>query len=376
MKVRQYIYTEGSWMKEHPELCDICPSLILIFGSIYHIDHKKVIESINDTFQDAVVIGCTTAGEIGDNQILDNSITLTLIEFENSSVVSTSVFAEKNQTSFDIGQEAARRLPKENLKHLIVLSEGLSMNGSELVDGILSEINSEIKLTGALAGDGEHFLKTCLLNKNEINENGIVLLGFYGEQLKIGFGCYGGWDPFGPDRLITKSEEKELFELDNEPALKLYKNYLGSYASKLPSSGLFFPLSIRDGLDETERQVRTIVGIDEEKQSLTFVGHIPIGSYARLMKSNNHQLIEGASNAAKNSIIDNASPSLAIVFSCVGRKLILKQRVEEEIEALIDVYGANTTLSGFYSYGEIAPHNNTTRAALHNQTICITTISE
>ena len=172
-----------------------------------------------------------------------------------------------------------------------------------------------------------------------------------------------------------KSEEKELFELDNEPALKLYKNYLGSYASKLPSSGLLFPLSIRDGLDETERQVRTIVGIDEEKQSLTFVGHIPIGSYARLMKSNNHQLIEGASNAAKNSIIDNTSPSLAIVFSCVGRKLILKQRVEEEIEALIDVYGANTTLSGFYSYGEIAPHNNTTRAALHNQTICIT-ISE
>ena len=185
-----------------------------------------------------------------------------------------------------------------------------------------------------------------------------------------------GWDPFGPDRLVTKSEEKELFELDNEPALKLYKNYLGSYASKLPSSGLLFPLSIRDGLDETERQVRTIVGIDEEKQSLTFVGHIPIGSYARLMKSNNHQLIEGASNAAKNSIIDNTSPSLAIVFSCVGRKLILKQRVEEEIEALIDVYGANTTLSGFYSYGEIAPHNNTTRAALHNQTICITTISE
>ena len=152
-------------------------------------------------------------------------------------------------------------------------------------------------------------MKTCLLNKNEINENGIVLLGFYGEQLKIGFGCYGGWDPFGPDRLVTKSEEKELFELDNEPALKLYKNYLGSYASKLPSSGLLFPLSIRDGLDETERQVRTIVGIDEEKQSLTFVGHIPIGSYARLMKSNNHQLIEGASNAAKNSIIDNTSPA-------------------------------------------------------------------
>ena len=376
MKVRQCIYIDGSWIKDDPETCDICPSLILIFGGIYDKVHKKIIESINDTFQDAVVIGCTTAGEIGDNQILDNSITLTLIEFENSSVVSTSVFAEKNQTSFDIGQEAARRLPKENLKHLIVLSEGLSMNGSELVDGILSEINSEIKLTGALAGDGEHFLKTCLLNKNEINENGIVLLGFYGEQLKIGFGCYGGWDPFGPDRLVTKSEEKELFELDNEPALKLYKNYLGSYASKLPSSGLLFPLSIRDGLDETERQVRTIVGIDEEKQSLTFVGHIPIGSYARLMKSNNHQLIEGASNAAKNSIIDNTSPSLAIVFSCVGRKLILKQRVEEEIEALIDVYGANTTLSGFYSYGEIAPHNNTTRAALHNQTICITTISE
>jgi hypothetical protein len=286
------------------------------------------------------------------------------------------VFADNNQTSFDIGQEAARRLPKENLKHLMVLSEGLSMNGSELVDGILSEINSEIKLTGALAADGEDFIKTCLLNNNEINENGIVLLGFYGEQLEIGFGCYGGWDPFGPDRLVTKSEQKELFELDNEPALKLYKNYLGSYANKLPSSGLLFPLSIRDGLDETERQVRTIVGIDEEKQSLTFVGHIPIGSYARLMKSNNHQLIEGASNAAKNSIIDNTSPSLAIVFSCVGRKLILKQRVEEEIEALIDVYGANTTLSGFYSYGEIAPHNNTTRAALHNQTICITTISE
>jgi hypothetical protein len=71
------------------------------------------------------------------------------------------------------------------------------------------------------------------------------------------------------------------------------------------------------------------------------------------MKSNNHQLIGGASNATKNSIINNASPTLALVFSCVGRKLILKQRVEEEIEALVDVYGENTTLTGFYSYGEI-----------------------
>jgi hypothetical protein len=199
----------------------------------------------------------------------------------------------------------------------------------------------------------------------------------YGSRLKVGFGSLGGWDSFGPERVVTRSKANVLYELDGRSALGLYRQYLGEQANGLPATGLLFPLSIRTRADETP-VVRTILSIDEEAQSLTFAGDIPEGAYARLMNANFDRLIAGAAGAARTSYqaIGSTAPGLAILISCVGRKLVLKQRIEEEVEAVRKVLGAHAVLTGFYSYGEISPFTPGARCELHNQTMTITTLSE
>jgi hypothetical protein len=193
----------------------------------------------------------------------------------------------------------------------------------------------------------------------------------------VGFGSLGGWDPFGPERLVTRSKGNILYEMDGRSALDLYKTYLGEHAQGLPATGLLFPLCLRTSERPTPF-VRTILGIDEEERSMTFAGDVPEGAYARLMKANFDRLIDGATGAARTSMeaLGSSSPDLAILISCVGRKLVLKQRVEEEVEGVREVLGERPALTGFYSYGEISPFGPRTHCELHNQTMTITTFSE
>jgi hypothetical protein len=180
------------------------------------------------------------------------------------------------------------------------------------------------------------------------------------------------------ERRITRAESNVLFELDGEPALDLYKRYLGEHASSLPASGLLFPLSIRTGSEDMTPVVRTILSVDERARTMTFAGDVPVGYRARLMRANFERLLDGASGAARatQDRLGQGSPELAILISCVGRKLVLRQRIEEEVEAVRDVLGPTTWLSGFYSYGEISPFTPSARCELHNQTMTITTLSE
>lgn len=271
----------------------------------------------------------------------------------------------------------AQSIPKEDLSHLFVLSDGLAVNGSELVKGLMCFLPENVAVTGGLAGDGSDFKETLTFLNKHPQKDTVAVIGFYGDRLKVGYGSVGGWDPFGPDRLITKSDGNVLYEVDGRSALELYKVYLGEHAAGLPATGLLFPMSIR--VKEHEKGlVRTILSINEEQQSLTFAGDMPEGAYARLMKANFDRLIDGAMEAAKNSYKAAGSlcPGLAILISCVGRKLLLKQRTEEEVEAVRDILGADTVLAGFYSYGEICPFTFGASPELHNQTMTITTFQE
>jgi hypothetical protein len=230
-----------------------------------------------------------------------------------------------------------------------------------------------VAVTGGLSGDGGRFEETLVLADGVPRNGAVTAVGFYGSRLQVGYGSLGGWDPFGPERVITRSEGNVLYELDHKSALALYKDYLGDYAKDLPASGLLFPLTIwGEGGDRP--LVRTILAVDEEQQSMTFAGDLPQRWHARLMKANFDRLIDGAMGAAKTCQDDEAE--LAILISCVGRKMILKQRVEEEVEAVRDTLGPRPALTGFYSYGELAPFIRDTRCELHNQTMTVTSLRE
>jgi hypothetical protein len=263
------------------------------------------------------------------------------------------------------------------LVHLFVLSDGLNVNGSDLVAGISKRLPASVAVTGGLCGDGARFERThACLNGFSATEN-VVGIGFYGSALRVGYGSLGGWDPFGPERRVTRSEGNILYELDGAPALDLYEKYLGEHAASLPSSGLLFPLTVRKDRQETG-VVRTILAINREARSLTFAGDVPTGYYARLMRANFDRLLEGAAGAARtsNEALGTTTPDLAILVSCVGRKLVLKQRIEEEVESVQGVLGQKVVMTGFYSYGEISPFTPSAPCELHNQTMTVTTFSE
>lgn len=350
--------------------------LVLVFGSTA-ILKEQGFSQVRNTYPGALLFGCSTAGEICGTEVSDDSLTSTAVLFEHTQLKGAGVRVESFDHSFQVGRELAQALDEHGLVHVFVLSDGLNVNGSELVKGLTGNLPSKITVTGGLSGDGDRFQQTLVIWDGDPQPNTVAALGLYGNRLKVGYGSQGGWDPFGPERLITKSRGNMLFEMDGKSALELYKNYLGDHAKDLPASGLLFPLSLRLKEGNTG-VVRTILSINETEQSMTFAGDVPEGSYAQLMKANFDRLIDGAVGAAKTSYqaVGSVSPDLAVLISCVGRKLVLKQRIEEEVEGVREVMGARTILTGFYSYGEISPFAPNAKCELHNQTMTITTFSE
>ncbi len=377
MKTTQLKYTPQEGWKPENTSEEFTPNLIFAFGSTQLIKAGEAIKTLHEKYPDAIFIGGTSSGEILSTNVLDDTIIATLVGFEKTKLVYVCEEVKESSESYEAGKKLIEKLPKENLKHVFVMSEGLNINGSELVRGLRAVLPTNVSATGGLAGDGADFNETYILSdKGKPKNKAVSAIGFYGTELQVSYGSLGGWDSFGVERLVTKSKSNVLYELDGKPALDLYKSFLGEHAKDLPASGLLFPLNLRTERD-SEPVVRTILAVDETSQSLTFAGDIPEGSYVRLMKANFDRLIEGAMGAAKGTLAaKNQKPNLAVLISCVGRKLVLKQMIEEEVEGVREVLGDETTLCGFYSYGEISPFSADAKCELHNQTMTITTFAE
>jgi len=354
------------------------PQLVFVFGSRKVLSDIELIKELQARYPLSQLIGCSTSGEIIGTEVNDDSLAVTAIFFEKTMLQFSFLEVEDSIDSFKIASQLVSPLINNSLRHLLVLSDGLNVNGSELVRGFRDILPDSVSLTGGLAGDGPDFIETFVFDEKGFPQTKLIAaIGFYGESIQVGFGSFGGWDSFGIDRKITKSVENVLYEIDGTPALELYKSFLGDKASELPASGLLFPLSLRTEYDQIP-VVRTILSINEMEQSITFAGDMTEGAYVKFMKANVDRLINGSIKAAQTSIENNhdISPEFALLISCVGRKLVLKQLVEEEVEAASQILGKETVITGFYSYGEISPFSSGSQCELHNQTMTITTFSE
>ncbi|MDP3154583.1 MAG: FIST N-terminal domain-containing protein [Archangium sp.] len=374
MRIDQSVWSPGvGWSgAQAPSPAD----LVLVFGARELLESGERLKEVAAAFPQGVVMGCSTSGEIHGRTVLDQTVTTTALTFEADTTVRAARAKLGNGDSYEVGYRVGRELAAPELRHLFVLSDGLNVNGSELVRGLAAAIPVGVEITGGLAGDGASFQRT-LVSLGAVAESGVVVaVGLYGAQLRIGCASLGGWDAFGPEREVTRSSGNVLYELDGRSALELYKEYLGEHALGLPASGLLFPLSMRH--DETSGVVRTILAVDDAAGSLTFAGDIRQGAFVRLMKANFDRLIDGSHRAALATRVRSpgSPPQLGILISCVGRKLVLRGRVEEEVEAASEALGDLVPLTGFYSYGEISPFTPDARCELHNQTMTITTLSE
>lgn len=378
MKIESLIYKpQHGWSKDLPLHLNSEDTLALVFADPEFASIPEPIQALSQQFPESHIVGCSTAGEIRDAAILDGSIALAIAQFEGTRLKSVSQKLKHATDSYTCGVSIGKALADEALSAVLILSVGTDVNGTEMVNGINAELPAHVPVTGGLAADGERFEHTWVLHGDKIDERSVVAVGLYGERIKVGFGSMGGWDIFGPLRKITRSTANVLYELDDRPALDLYKEYLGERASDLPATALLFPLTLHLSEPENRSVVRTVLGIDEKDKSMIFAGDIPQGSLAQLMKANFDRLIDGAMGAAvqARNPLTGFAPVLSIAISCVGRRLVLGSRTEEELEAVLEALPPGTTQIGFYSYGEISP-TASGFCDLHNQTMTLTTISE
>lgn len=355
----------------------ISPNFICLFFSPDKAD-SPVLRELCAAFKDVPVIGCSTAGEISDTKLSDSAISLMAVNFEKTKLRIAGETVESAEACYEKSRVLAQRLQADDLAGVFILAPGLNVNGSAITRGFSSVLGSKVSISGGLAGDKTSFSKTYTLMNGAISENTIVAVGFYGEHIRIGTGSKGGWAPFGPARRITKADGNLLYQLDDNPALDLYKQYLGEKAEQLPYSGLLYPFSILEDDQSETGLIRTILDVNHESKSLILAGDMPEGKMVRLMHADVDQLIVGADNAAEEAHLDgmDAETSVALLVSCVGRKLVMADDVVEEVEAVQHVFGPGTRMAGFYSYGEICISDLTKEAELHNQTMTITLLSE
>lgn len=379
MKIEQKIYEERvGWIQKYSS--EKFPKdkahLVLAFGSKQLLGQEKLFKSIKKNYPKADIIMTSTAGEIQGVSVKSDTIVTTAIYLEKSTTVPIQLNLSDYSSSLEIGKAVTKNLESKGLKHILVFSDGKIVNGSKLVEGINKGLRPEVIVTGGLAGDGDNFEETHVSLNGVTKTGNVIAIGFYGESLKIGFGSKGGWDEFGPQRKVTRSDGNVLYELDGKNVLDLYKLYLGPKAKELPGSALLFPISIiKEG--ENESLVRTILSINEKDKSITFAGYIPEGTTVRLMKANFDRLINAASQAAKICSEENGlQPEMVLLVSCVGRRLVLGPRTEEEVEAVEEIIGKRACYTGFYSYGEISPSKENNICDLHNQTLTLTTYLE
>jgi hypothetical protein len=371
------------WPEPVPHPLDGPRTLVLAFGPRALLEDPAPLQALAGAFPGSVLMGCSSAGEISAGAVGDNSLSVAVARFERTPLHRASTSLADAADSFAAGGRLARQLPRHDLRAVFLLSCGVGINGAALVRGLVEALPPEVSLSGGFAGDDSRFDRTWVLEDGGAREHRVTAVGLYGEALRVGHGCCGGWSEFGPERTVTRAEDNVLYELDGGPALALYKHYLGELASQLPGSALLFPLALLPTRPGGAALVRTVLAVDEQAQSMTFAGDIPVGAKVRLMRTSVDRLVSSAEDAARQAVGSMAAAAggpdagvLAVSVSCIGRRLVMGERVEEEVDVVREQLPAGAAHAGFYSYGEVAAAHGSPQAQLHNQTMTLTVFRE
>jgi hypothetical protein len=350
--------------------------LVLYFGERQLLAEHPPYRALRHRFPRAQFVGCSSGGQIFQNYVSQAPLVVAAIRFAATRIRVVDMDIAAPEQSLEIGRLIGSELKAPELAGVMVFSDGLNVNGSALTEGLAGAVGAPVPIVGGLAADGERFQSTLIGVNERMGPNRVAAVGLYGKAIRVGHGTDSGFVTFGPRRRITRSHGNVLYELDGKPALDLYKRYLGDEARTLPGSALHFPLLVWHPDDPASAVVRAVLAIDSRQHSLTFAGSVPQGHAAQLMRSTLERLASGAGNAARLAHSRNEQAELALLVSCIGRRLVMGQRFEAEIDAVQEALGRQLPFLGFYSYGEICPSALDGPPLLHNETMTIAVLSE
>ena len=350
-------------------------SFILVFTSRSNMESAEWLKVVQKQYPEADVISCSTSGEVYFSELTHEAITGMAVSLEKTHFAIHSAKLAEQEGSFELGKSLANQFSTKDLKHVLLFGDGWLVNGSDLVQGMYASLGKEVSISGGLAGDGANFSKTLVGLNDDIDQRMAVAIGFYGDALKVGFGGHGGWSELGEAYEVTESEGREILKLGNEHSLPLYKQFLGDDADGLPGSALLYPVAVwLPGAEDYV--VRTVFNTDEFDQSITLGEPTPQGARLQFMRARFDDLLNGVKGAAEEALTHlGEQPEMALMVSCIGRKLLFNQQIDQEIEETHQILGPQTPIGGFYSYGEICPVQKDL-AALHHQMLTLTVFAE
>jgi hypothetical protein len=390
---------DAGWSTPLPQR-DARAQLVLIFGPV-ETPSPQWFEDLAQRYPTARRVYVSGGGQMmsaGEtDQLLDHGVTMVALSFLNVSVRAHQVRDVHRHNSADAA--AALVAPFADLptgSHVLVFCEGIDVRGDQFIEAIEQHLPAGVTVSGGLASNGLA-LSDSRVGLDAIPErNTAVAIALSGPHLRVATSVALGFMPFGPIRRVTHTEEHTLWQLDNEPALDVYRRYLGPFSEELPGSALLFPLWV-SASDGSGGVTRTILGIEQDGGAMHFAGAIPDQSHVRLMRTHEDHLVLDVEHALETALegMDNVPVQFGLVVSCIGRRAVLRSRSEEEAGARRTVSGVPSVV-GFYSNGEFAPPTSWpgatgdvgddrrsaqrraagSRAVLHNQTLVITLFGE
>lgn len=321
-------------------------------------------------------VGCTTDGEISTAGFSNGSAVLAGIATDqiNFQVAYTSGISRDGDWA---GRQLAEALSRTS-RHVQVLSDGLTGNGSAIARGMTAVFGPDVPISGGAAGDSRQFKRTWQFIGNRVLSDSAVAIGMSG-NFHVGTGVRSGWFPAGMPRKVTRARGNVVYEFDGEPALAVYRMYLGPLADKLPAIGVQFPFGIVDeslGLGK-DPILRAPMALSEQDGSVTFAGEVPEGATMVLTTGGlGESLLEASAEAARRALFDlgNSTPAMIFFYSCMARKIVLGPRTGEETSRICSVIGKRVPITGFYTYGEYCPSKRGSECMLHNETATVTVV--
>lgn len=337
---------------------------------------EDLVAGIVDAAGTEKLVGCTTDGEISSDGFSIRSAVL-------GGMVSDRIrFEVASASGLKAGSEAAgRRLGMQlpsNARHVQLFSDGLTGNGCALLRGMHSVFGPRVAVSGGTAGDARKFKQTWQFIGKKVVTDSAVGVAFTGD-FKVGTGVRSGWFPAGAPKKVTRASGNVVYELDGQPALAVYRQYLRGLANQLPAVGVQFPFGIVDEMLSLGEDpiLRAPMTVNDADGSVTFAGEIPQGSTIVLTTGGSKaNLLDASADAAQKAVADmrGTSPGMIFFYSCMARKILLGTQTGEEADRICRTVGSGTPIIGFYTYGEFCPSVGGTECKLHNETATVTVV--
>jgi len=359
-------------------------TLAFLFASPRH-DLGRAAEELGLLTGGAAVVSCTTAGELTERGLIKSGLVVLLVA--SNALTSHVTFADALASG--ASEAAARlcegfeetRLAARQAGHgqstTVVLLDGLSGVGEEVVEGILQNTRGYQRVVGGAAADDGAFAVTRVATKERTAKASAVAAHVFTPQ-PWGIGVAHGLEPASGRMRVTRARGNRIYEIERRPAFEVYRDYARQKLGHDLTPDRAGPFLVANELGiyyfDAIRHARSGLRVERDG-SIVCAGAVPEGASVCILRGEPEALLAAARRAAEEALeqLGGRQPSGVLVFDCVCRASILGARFDAEIRAIADVF-PDVPIAGFLTYGEIARARGRLEG-WHNATVVVVAIA-